>query len=320
MGPDSVPNDILKTGKLNSLLLEFMKICFNSNVIPSVWEKAIISPIPKSSTKDPYVPLNYRGISLLSCVFKVYTSILNNRLMNFCEDNNLIVEEQNGFRRKRSCNDHLYSFSSIVRNRINQGLDTYTCFVDFQKAFDWVDRDLLMYKLSHFYNIGGTFYKTIRTLYTRTFSSVKIANQYTDWFKITSGVRQGDALSPTLFSMYLNDLATGIKDLQCGIHFNDAFMCSILLYADDIVLIADSEEKLQKQLDFLNKWCKKWRLKVNNSKTKIVHFRPKRRSRTSFNFYNGDSCLNIVSHYRYLGLIFNEFLDFEYTGNVFAEF
>ena len=319
MGPDFVPNEILKTGKLNMLLLEFMKLCFNFDIIPSIWEKAIISPIPKSSTKDPFVPLNYRGISLLSCVFKLYTSILNTRLMKYCEDNNLIVEEQNGFRQGRSCTDHLYSFSSIIRNRLNQGLDTYTCFVDFQKAFDWVDRDLLLYKLSHFYNIGGTFYKTIRTLYTRTFSCVKVSDKFTDWFKITSGVRQGDALSPTLFSLFLNDLATGIKGLQCGVNLGDDFLCSILLYADDIVLFADSEENLQKQLDYLNNWCKKWRLMVNSSKTEVVHFRPKRRPRTSFSFHIGDSCLNIASHYRYLGLVFNEFLEFDYTGNVLAD-
>ena len=81
------------------------------------------------------------------------------------------------------------------------------------------------------------------------------------------------------FSMYLNDMAVGIKQLQCGVNLN-GFELSILLYADDIVLIAPDERKLQLMLEFVSSWCKKWRMAVNTDKTHVVHFRPARKSRT----------------------------------------
>ena len=103
-------------------------MCFINNFIPSVWRKAIIAPIPKSSTKDPCVPLNYRGISLLSCVYKMYSSLLNIRITAHCEDNGYIVDEQNGFRSKRSCQDHIYVLSTVIRNRKSKGLSTYCAY------------------------------------------------------------------------------------------------------------------------------------------------------------------------------------------------
>ena len=83
-----------------------------------MWQKSIIKPIPKGSGKDPYVPLNYRGISLISCVSKVYSSLLNKRIVNFCNIRGIFPDEQNGFRSGRSCEDHIFSLSSIIKNRI----------------------------------------------------------------------------------------------------------------------------------------------------------------------------------------------------------
>ena len=144
VGPDMIPNEVLKHDGLRNLLLEFLNMCFINNKIPSIWRKAIIAPIPKSSTKDPCVPLNYRGISLLSCLYKLYSSLLNSRISVHCEDNGYIVDEQNGFRFGRSCQDHIYILSTIIRNRKISGQSTYCAFIDFRKAFDWVNRDLLL--------------------------------------------------------------------------------------------------------------------------------------------------------------------------------
>ena len=95
-----------------------------------------ILPIPKSSKKDPYVPLNYRGLSLLSCVAKLYSGILNNRINMYCDMLDIIVDEQNGFRKGRSCEDHIFSLYSIVKNNIEQSQSTYCAFIDLEKAFD----------------------------------------------------------------------------------------------------------------------------------------------------------------------------------------
>ena len=118
-------------------------------------------------------------------------------------------------------------------------------------------------------------FKAIRLLYTNTLACMKINNYHTDWFEINNGVCQGDTLSPTLFSFFINDLATEVKELGLGVDINGIKIC-ILLYADDMVLIADSKSELQSVLNIMYQWCKKWRLRLNGNKTKIVHFRGKR--------------------------------------------
>ena len=91
----------MKSGRITEWLHTLFSFCFAQSILPSVWHKAFITPIPKSADKDPFVPLNYRGISLLSCVFKVYTGILNFRITQYCENN---------------------VFTSSIRNRKNCGL------------------------------------------------------------------------------------------------------------------------------------------------------------------------------------------------------
>ncbi len=78
-------------------------------LLPSVWLKAVINPIPKGANKDPLVPLNYKGISLLSYIGKVFSGIINYRIVIYCERNGIYEDEQNGFRRKRSCEDHIFT-------------------------------------------------------------------------------------------------------------------------------------------------------------------------------------------------------------------
>jgi hypothetical protein len=147
VGFDKIPNEVLKQHSIKRLLHKLFSFCFDNGMVPATWLRAIISPIPKGADKDPCVPLNYRGVSLLSCMHKTYSSIINNRLMGYFEDQNILVDEQNGFRAKRACVDHVYSLSTIIRNRLAEGKSTFAAFVDMQKAFDWVDRELLLYKL-----------------------------------------------------------------------------------------------------------------------------------------------------------------------------
>ena len=86
---------------------------------------------------------------------------------------------------------------------------------------------------------------------------------------MTNGVKQGCKISPTLFSIYINDLAEEIKRLNCGVNLDDTIV-SVFLYADDIVLIAPTAENLQRMLDALNSWCRKWKITVNQEKTKVI--------------------------------------------------
>lgn len=135
---------------------------------------------------------------------------------------------------------------------------------------------------------------------------------------VYTGVKQGDILSPTLFSIFLNDFAIGIKDLGRGVNiFGEEI--SLLLYADDIVLLAENEANLQKMLDYLHDYCFKNRLTVNMTKSEIVHFRHKNKNRTNFAFKLGEKIVKYTEVYRYLGIHLNEHLDFCEAEKVLAE-
>ncbi len=141
------------------------------------------------------------------------------------------------------------------------------------KAFDWVDRDLLLLKrlLS---DIEGKIYNVIKAIYNSTVSNVRVNGMVTDWSHCTSVVYHGDILSTTLFSIFIDDLVLEIKDLCLGISVYD-ILISILLYVDDIVLFAETEPELQTILTKLNEWCSKWKMSINETKTNVVHFRNK---------------------------------------------
>ncbi len=106
-----------KAPKLFRILFELFQFCFDHGVIPAQWYKSIIKPIPKSSRNDPKSPHSYRRISLISNVYKLYSALLNNRLVGHQERSGLLVDEQNGFWKQRACIDHIYSVTSIIRAR-----------------------------------------------------------------------------------------------------------------------------------------------------------------------------------------------------------
>ena len=111
------------------------------------------------------MPSNYRAISLMSTVAKVFSDIINTRITYYMECKQLFAEEQNGFRRKRSCLDHLYMYvlTSIIRNRKKNNQPTYVCYIDFSRAFDSIHRSLLWHKLAC-YNITGKLLNVIKTM------------------------------------------------------------------------------------------------------------------------------------------------------------
>ena len=112
-------------------------------------------------------------------------------------------------------------------------------------------------------------------------------------------MKQGCILSPTLFSVYINDLTERINSLNCGVNIDD-FKLSILLYADDIALIAPDENSLQSMLNVVTDWCSEWKLCININKTKIVHFRPQSCSKSNFIFQCSDKVIDYSDSYKYL--------------------
>ena len=139
-GPDNICPSIIKDDRVLRYLHKLFQRCFETGTVPPAWLSSIIQPIYKGKG-NKHDPNNYRKITLQSCVAKVFAKIINNRLCNHLESNNLLCEEQNGFRKGRSCQDHISSLYFLIENRKLSKHDTYACFVDFKKAFDSVPRD-----------------------------------------------------------------------------------------------------------------------------------------------------------------------------------
>ena len=292
VGIENIPNEILKCDILAPILYRLFSTCFEHNIIPSVWYNTIIQPILKRG-KGSRDPSNYRGISLMSTIAKLFSSILNDMICSYLDENDLLCEEQNGYRKLRSCLDHLYTLITVIRNRKEQNMQTFLCFVDFAKAFDSVNRDCLWYKLQNI-GVNGKMYNIIKSLYWNIDSTVRVNNRLTDWFSVYSGVRQGDNLAPTLFAIYVNDVTTCINELNVGVPISDTDSISVLLYADDRVLMAQNAEDLQKMINALHDWTIKWRLSVNTQKTQVMHVRKHQTRRTNYAFHLGDSLLHVM--------------------------
>ena len=317
IGIDNLPNEIFKNGKSTEVITKLFNKVYDTSIVPTIWRLAIIKPIPKNSTMDPRLPLQYRGISLLSTVYKLYASVLNNRIVNVAEGNQCFVDEQNGFRKNRSCSDHLFTLTSIIRNRKHRKLSTYVAFVDLEKAFDRIDRTLLYYKLRNM-GFGGKIYQAVKTIYQKCSARININDYLTNNFSSEFGVRQGDSLSPTLFGLFINDLATDLNNSGNGINIENDLSVKVLMFADDLAILSESEQDLQNMIQSLYTWCKKWRMKVNVNKTKIVHFRNKGQQHTHFNFSYGSEDIEVVESYKYLGLIFDDHLDYNTTANALS--
>ena len=197
--------------------------------------------------------------------------------------------------------EHVFS---CIDYMLQKDKSAFICFVDMKKAFDWINRNLLHVKLLG-HDIGGNMVDSIRAMYDGSSASIKLNDILTNEFEINSGMNQGDTLSPTLYGIFINE----INQLNCGIKIDDVQL-SILLYADDICLIADNEPSLQLMLDTVYNWCNKWQLLVNLEKAKIIHFRKERKNETKLNFTYGNDSVEMVKTCKYLGIIFDEHLTF----------
>ena len=96
---------------------------------------------------------------------------------------------------------------------------------------------------------------SLKSLYEHVQCTIRINGEYSEWFNVKTGLKQGCIQSPQLFNIFANDLTHAIRVLNCGLQFADEDSVSILLYADDIVLLSDNEAKMQTMLDCLDQWC-----------------------------------------------------------------
>ena len=150
-------------------------------------------------------------------------------------------------------------------------------------------------------------------------SSICLNGMLTEWFGMKYGVKQGDNLSPSLFSCFINPLLLEIDNCESGIMYSD-FVVSSLAYADDIILLSDSEEGLQKQIQTLEKWCHKWMLNINMGKTKVMHFCSNRQTpHTKHRFVINGQELEVVKQYKYLGIVVDSLLKFNEATDILGK-
>jgi len=282
----------------------FNKVLQNGK-FPKVWNLSCISSIFKSG--NPNDCNNYRGICVSSCLGKLFTSLLQNRLTNFLEKQNLLSVNQGGFREGYRTSDHIYILKTLINKYLNKcKKNLYVCFVDFKKAFDSVVRKALMYKLLC-KGIGGKFYDLLKHMYSNTLYCCKSEGYISEPFQANLGVKQGDSLSPILFNIFVDDICSYFNNsladpvLLNNIHFNH------LLYADDLVLISETPSGLQHCVDALQSFCSEWSLTVNTNKTKtmIISNNKNRSCIDRHCFYFGPNQLESCTEYKYLGVIFN---------------
>ena len=301
---DGIINEIFTKGKtiLLPCLHKLFNAIFRSGFFPEVWSKACIVPFFKKGNAND--TNNYRGISLVSCFGKLFTGVLNNRILQWERENSILTDAQFGFRNGMSTIDAIFVLQTLINKTLSKKNRLYCCFIDFQKAFDFVDRCKLWQKLVHV-GVRGNFLKIITSLYENIRSCVKYQGVLSEYFPSNFGLMQGEVLSPILFSLYVNDFEVNFIKDNCPSLELQMINIFLLMYADDMVLLAETPAGLQSMLHSLSRYTNDWNLKVNVDKTKVVVFRNGGKIRNDeVWFYNGIK-LDVVDEFKYLGMLFN---------------
>lgn len=297
-GEDRITYEFYKNAP-NELITEIANAynyMFENTILDKSFTNSVIFPIFKKG--DINDPGNYRGISFMNCIAKIFMGVIAQRMESWVCEKNILMEYQAGFRKNYSTADNIYSLTSIVQLKLNERKKVYAFFVDFRAAFDKIARKSLMFKL-HGIGVSTKMVQFIEKVYQQTTCTVWNGEEISDKFETYTGVKQGCILSPLLFSLYINDLH---EQLSGGLHIGDLNI-RLLLYADDIVLIAEKIEVLQAMINKLEEYCDYWNLEVNLTKSKIMVFRNGGKLANNEKWLYRGTEIEIVNEYSYLGTI-----------------
>ena len=270
-----------------------LSLCYNK--YPSTWKIANVVPIFKKN--DPKKVENYRPISLLCCISKLFEKCIYKYLHNYIVDHNILSSHQSGFRKGDSTLNQLLFITNEFSKALDEGREIRVVFFDISKAFDRVWHKGLLSKLKSI-GIKGNLYNWICSYLSSRKQKVIIKGGESNLLEINAGVPQGSILGPLFFLIFINDIV-----LEIG--------CSIKLFADDTSIYVVIEnpnqaaETLNINLQKVHKWSKDWLVKFNPQKTESLIITRKLNTTTHPTLFFDNIPIQEVKSHKHLGLIFN---------------
>lgn len=291
-GPDNITNEFLI--KTKDVIVEVLTRMFNdvikTETIPEQWLTSTIILLHKKGEKSDIG--NYRPISLMSNIYKVFSKVILNRITKKLDENQ--PREQAGFRSGYSTLDHIHVVKQIIEKSKEYNMPLYCCFVDYSKAFDSLEHEKIWQALKN-QGIENKYIRIIRNIYKNSSARIKLEREGKK-INIERGVRQGDPLSPKLFSAVLEEIFRHLEWETYGLNINGEKL-NHLRFADDLIILSNTPAELSKMIQELDKESHKVGLSMNTSKTKAMT-----NSKAEAITLNGNP-IEYVEEYTYLGQV-----------------
>lgn len=302
-GADGIPNEAwihAGPGLVNKLICILGKV-WDGQGLPEEWKMGSIVPLFKKGNPDE--TRNYRGITLMSTAYKLYTEVIRRRLVSEIEEKGILPDGQAGFRKGRATMDNIYILNHLIQRTKGRGHRLYTLFVDLKAAFDLVDRDTLWETMKRM-GISKYIIERIKEIYEETKVRVRIGENLSEEFWTFKGLKQGCVLSPILFCIYIAEMEKMFKERNLGgVKIGNGRLWS-LAYADDIVLLAENREALLDMMGTLRKFLNNINMILSEEKTKVLVFNRGRNSKKEKWTWGGKE-LEETQSFKYLGFTFN---------------
>ena len=293
-GPDGILVEFLKafSETHGDILQNILVKVFCNHLYPMGWRVNFLKPIYKKGDQDDEG--NYRGLTIGPAFAKLYSQILLKRLTKFVEEKQLLSPHQG-----RSTSDQTFLLQTLVDKYVKKGnKKIFAAFIDFKKAFDTVDRSILITRLKGL-GISDTFLNNISAMYNDTKYSIKLNKGNLPSIDSNLGLKQGCPLSPLLFNLYIDDVGSIFTADDAPLKLHDTNI-SHFLYADDMILLSETEEGLQNCLNHLHKFSLEKRLEISVKKSKTMVFNKGGRFIKKYFKLNG-KLLEPVQEFCYLG-------------------
>lgn len=285
-------------------LTRVCRVCYINGRVPKDWQRRIIVPFYKGKG-DKGDCKNYRGISLLSIPRKVYGRILIDRVRTMTE--HMIGEEQCGFRSGRGCVDQVFALRQLSEKHLSIGKCLNVAYMALEKAYDRIDRNA-MWRVLGMYGVYGRLLQGVKSFYTESEACVRVCRKEGKWFGVKVGLQQGCVMSPWLFNVFMDGVMREVREnvddvgvQMCDERNGTDWSIDWLMFADDTALVGDSDEKLQKLVREFGNVCKRRKLTVNASKSKVMKM-SRDQGETELDIRLNNGRMEEVDTYRYLGV------------------